>query len=166
MKIQPCKTYRAVEAGRATVDMPDGRSWFKVYYVSITGRDEPARYEWGKGPFGREDFEGLLLASELEGIGFVTAFPHITKVFRFSPDAETVLHVRAFDTKTLAPLDLGRGMGWVEFACLAEALIAADEYRAWASAPDVETYLHAWSGFSEGPIVAHDKMLRYWKRLD
>jgi hypothetical protein len=162
MKIQACKTYRALEAGRARVDMPDGLSCFKVYYVSITGRDDPARYEWGKGTFGREDFEGLLMASELEGVGFVTAFPHITKVFRFSPAMETVMHVRAYDTKTFAPLDLDRGGGWTEWACLAEALIGADEYRAWASAPDVQAYLHAWSPFSDGPIFACDKLMQYW----
>jgi hypothetical protein len=164
MKVQPCKTYRAVDAGRTAVDMPDGRSWFKVYYVSITGRDEPARYEWGKGAFGREDFEGLLMASDVEGIGFVTAFPHITKVFRFAPSAETVMHVRAFDTRTLAPLALDRGGGWMEFACLAEAVIAADEYRAWAEKTTVKAYLEAWSGFAEAPIAAHDKLLSYWTR--
>jgi hypothetical protein len=163
MNIQGCRTYRAVADGRTTVDMPDGRSRFKVYYVSITGRDDPARYEWGKGPFSRDDFEGVLMASELEGIGFVTAFPHITKVFRFAPAMETVMHVRAFGTKTLEPLDLGREEGWVEFACYAEALIASDEYRAWAAAPDVAAYLNGWSGFEAGPIFAHDKLLRYWQ---
>lgn len=163
MKIQPCRSYRAVDAGRTTLAMPDGRSVFKGYYVSIIGRDEPARYEWGKGAFTAADFERLFRASGLEGVGFVTAFPHITKVFRFAPAAETILHVQAYDTKTLKPLDLGRGEGWMEFACYAEALVAADEYRAWAEAPAVADYLRVWSGFADGPIAENDKLLRHYR---
>lgn len=163
MKIQPCRTYRARDAGRTRLAMPDGNSVFKIYYVSITGRDDPSRYEWGRGPFGAADFEKSFLASGLEGIGFVTAFPHIAKVFRFAPAMETVLHVRAFDTRTLQPLDLGRGEEWVEFACLAEAVVAAEEYLAWAKAETVEAYLDAWSAFADGPIAAHDKLFRYFE---
>jgi hypothetical protein len=144
--------------------MPDGKSVFKVYYVSITGRDDPARYEWGKAPLSRGDFERQFAASGLEGVGFVTAFPHITKVFRFAPSMETVLHVRALQTASLEPLNLDRGGGWVEFACYAEALLANDEYRFWAEASSVEAYLQAWSDFSEGPIVVHDKLMRYGSR--
>jgi len=66
----------------------------------------------------------------VEGIGFVTAFPHITKVFRFGPEAETAMNVCAWDTRSMAPIGLGRSQGYVEFACLAEAAIAADEYNA------------------------------------
>ena len=51
----------------------------------------------------------------------------------------------------------------MEFACLAEALIAADEYGFWAEAATVEDYLVRWSAFKEGPIVRHDKLLRYWE---
>lgn len=162
MKIETCRPYRAEDAGRVRIAMPDGRSVFKVYYVSITGRDDPARYEWGKAPLGRGEFERQFAASGLEGVGFVTAFPHITKVFRFAPSSETVLHVRALETASLAPLNLDRGGGWVEFACYAEALLANDEYRCWAAAPSVEAYLEAWSSFSEGPIALHSKLLRYW----
>lgn len=162
MKILPCRPYRAVDAGRTRLALPDGHSRFKVYYISITGRDEPARYEWGKSPLAPADFERLFLASGIEGIGFVTAFPHITKVFRFAPAAETVLHVQAFDTRTLKPLNLDRGEGWMEFACYAEAWVAADEYRAWADAPTVEAYLESWSAFTDSPIAAHDKLLRYF----
>jgi hypothetical protein len=164
MIIQPCRSYRAVDAGRTRLAMPGGRSVFKVYYVSITGRDDPTRYEWGKGEFAPADFERLFRAAGLEGVGFVTAFPHITKVFRFAPAAETILHVQAYDTRTLKPLDLGRGEGWMEFACYAEALVAADEYRAWAEARSVDSYLEAWSDFAEGPIAAHDKLLSYYNK--
>lgn len=161
MKIQPCRTYRAQDAGRARVDMPDGKSVFKVYFISITGRDDPARFEWGKGPFGTADFVQLFRSSGIEGVGFVTAFPHIAKVFRFAPSAETVLHVKAYETRTLQPLDLARGEGWLEFACYAEAVVAADEYDAWARHPTVADYLMEWSGLTDAPIVAHDKLLRY-----
>ena len=75
-----------------------------------------------------------------EGVGFLTAFPHITKVFRYAPKMEILQHVRAFDTKTFAPISLIRD-DFVEFACLAEALLAADEYKAWAAAGSVEEYL-------------------------
>ncbi len=163
MKIQPCRTYRAVDAGRVEVAMPDGRSTFKVYFVSITGRDEPARYEWDQAKLTRDEFLRVFRASSFEGIGFVTAFPHITKVFRFAPSAETILHVTALDTGTLAPLSLDRGEGWMEFACYAEAVIAADEYRAWADATDVVSYVSVWSSFSDAPIAAHDKLLRGWR---
>lgn len=163
MKIETCRPYRAVDAGRARIAMSDGRSVFKIYYVSITGRDDPARYEWDKGSLSRGEFQKRFEASGLEGVGFVTAFPHITKVFRFAPSMETVLHVRALETQSLAPLKLDRDGGWVEFACYAEALVANDEYRSWAQAPTVEEYLQAWSAFWEGPIAFHGKLMDYWK---
>ena len=41
----------------------------------------------------------------VEGSGFVLAFRHISKVFRFGPEAETALNVRAWKTQGMAPLD-------------------------------------------------------------
>ena len=95
-------------------------------------------------------------------MGFVVAFPHIAKVFRFDPAGETVLTVRAFRPADFRPIDLNRPEGFVEFACLAEALIAADEYRLWARSPEVERYLGAWSRFRRGAIRDHGKLRRHW----
>ncbi len=162
MVVEQCKPYHAQSAGTATLRMEDGKSIFKLYYLDITGREDRARYEWKQSSLDKAAFEADLHGSTLEGVGFVTAFPHITKVFRFAPDAETVMHVRAFNTSDLSELDLERGSGWVEFACYAEALIGADEYRAWADAGTVEEYFERWSGFSDGPISSESKLRHYW----
>jgi hypothetical protein len=163
MRIAPCRTYHSKAAGTGLVRMPDGLSVFKIYYISIIGRDEPARYEWGKGSLAPREFEELLGASAFEGVGFITAFPHITKVFRFAPSMETVLHVQAFNTRELAPLSLAREDNYLEFACYAEAEIAAEEFNAWARASSVEEYLSHISRFDDGPIVDHAKLAAYWK---
>ena len=162
--IKPCNTYHALSAGRESLRLADGKSAFKVYFVDIIGRPEPAQTVWAASGIDRGAFLVLLAQGEqVEGIGFVIAFPHITKVFRFGPEAETVIHVRAFDTRSMAPLDLGRSDGYVEFACLAEALIAADEYRFWAEVVSVEAYLERWSDFADGPLAHNDKLRRYWE---
>jgi hypothetical protein len=98
-----------------------------------------------------------------EGVGFVTAFPHIAKVFRFAPDAEIVLHVKAFNPRDLSPLDLGRAEGYVEFACYAEAVVAADEFHAWGRCRSVPEYLEYWSPGQDTPIVDHAKMRAWWE---
>ncbi len=164
MVIEQCKPYHAQSAGTTTLQPADGKSVFKMYYLDIVGRKDRTRYEWDQSPLDKDAFEADLRGSTLEGVGFITAFPHITKVFRFAPDAETVMHVRAFNTSDLSELDLDRGSGWVEFACYAEALIAADEYRLWAKVETVEEYLERWSGFSDGPITSESKLREYWNR--
>ena len=161
MKVVPCRSYHSRTVGRTTVRMPDGKSVFKVYYISIVGRDEPSRYEWSHARATRDQFEEDLRRLGPEGVGFVTAFPHITKVFRFAPAMETVLHVRAFNTADLAELKLDRDDGFVEFACYAEAAIAADEYRAWARAAAVEAYLDFFSDFNDGPVASCGKLREY-----
>ena len=162
MQIKSCLSYHARSAGPSLVNMPDGKSVFKLYYLDIPGRDDPPRYEWGRCGMKPEEFERLIVGQRFEGVGFITAFPHITKVFRFAPSVETVLHVRAFHTQKLQPLDLAREDGYLEFACLAEALIANDEYRAWAVAGSVRDYLHSFSDFADGPVVCHTKLAAYW----
>jgi len=162
MQISGCRTYHSQTEGRALLRMADGLSVFKVYYLSLIGRTERARYEWGQSTFGTTDFEALFQRGTFEGVGFVTAFPHITKVFRYAPTMETVLHVTAFNTRDLSPLNLGREEGYMEFACLAEAVIAADEYRAWANALTVGDYLRSHSPFKDGPIIDPAKLFRYW----
>lgn len=158
MQIKPCQPYQAILAGTLLARGPDNKSAFKIYYISIIGRAEPERYEWPAGKEAKDLFAGLFLKKALEGIGFATAFPHITKIFRFSPAAETVLDVRAFRTSDMAPLDLGRADNYLEFACYAEALLAAAEYRLWARAKTVAEYLSAFSSFDDGKIVSNTKL--------
>ena len=160
--IKPCNTYHGKSAGTEMVRMPDGKSAFKVYFVDIVGRKQPERFEWmlsGRSP---KDFLAGLAKRGIEGIGFVIAFPHITKVYRYGPNPEIVMNVKAYKTDGLEPLSLERGEGYVEFACLAEAVIGADEYEFWAKAKSVEEYLKQWSDFADGPIVDHEKLRRYW----
>ncbi len=160
MVVQRGKSYRARTV--ATELVRQEPSAFKIYALEIPDRPEPRRYLWSRSGMSIREFAAAFREAGHQGIGFVTAFPHITKVFRFSPAAETTLLVRALDTRTLAPLALERGEGYLEFACLAEALIAADEYRLWAQAGSVEEYLEGWSSFREGEIRAEAKLWRYW----
>jgi hypothetical protein len=145
--------------------MPDGKSVFKVYYISVIGRDKPEQFEWARAPRTQHDFEQAFLAGGYEGIGFVLAFPHVTKIFRFSPSAETLMDVREFHTQGMRPMDCSRGDGFHEFACYAEAAIAADEYDAWARAKSVEEYLPFRSGKADFPVASSAKMANYWQGL-
>jgi hypothetical protein len=140
-KIQNCQPYNAHLDGHSLLRMPDGLSVFKVYYLTITGREKRELYEWDHAAHTREEFEKSFLSKGQQGVGFVTCFPHITKVFRFSAANETVLDVREFTTATLQPVDMTRGDAFHELACYAEAVIAAEEYKAWAEAGSVEQYL-------------------------
>jgi hypothetical protein len=162
-KIQCANPYAGRMAGREILRGADGLSALKIYFLDITGRADPRRTEWDLCGRSREGFLRDLAARAPEGVGFVTAFPHVTKVFRFSPDAEIVMDVRGFLTPGLADWPLSRPEGWTEFACLAEALIAADEFRLWADSARVEDYLAAWSGFPEARIADPGKMRRYFE---
>jgi len=159
---KPASPYDARIAGTRLLSCPDGRSAFKVYFLDIVGRANPERYEWDRGVLSRDAFLAGF-ARIADGVGFVTAFPHVTKMFRFGPHAETVLDVRGLKTPDLSEYPLARGDGTFEFACLAEALIAADEYGFWASAADVGEYLGRWSGFASGRIADSRKLGRYWR---
>ena len=64
---------------------------------------------------------------------------------------ETVLDVKAFDPTTMTPIDCSRDEGFTEFACYAEAMIAADEYRVWAESDSVADYLAFLSKISDSP---------------
>jgi hypothetical protein len=98
----------------------------------------------------------------VEGVGFIVTFPHITKVFRFAPAMETVMHVRAFNTPDMSPIDLQRDDGFIEFACYAEAAIAADEYHLWSKSETVEEYLKTFSPFVDGPVKSSTKLAAFW----
>jgi len=164
MRITACRPYHSRTERTALLRLPDGKSAFKVYYISIIGRDDPRKFEWAHCSLAPTDFAVRLQSSGLEGVGFITAFPHITKVFRFAPTMETVLHVRAVHTADLSPLDLARDDGYLEFACYAEAAIAADEYHAWAQAGTVEEYLASFSAFTDGPVASNTKLAAYVAR--
>jgi len=163
MQISQCRSYHALSVGRTLLRMPDGKSAFKVYYLSAIGRDRPELFEWRHCPRTQADFEQAFVAGGHEGVGFATAFPHVTKIFRFSPAKETILDVRELHTQDMRPLDPSRGDGYHELACYAEAVIAADEYHAWAAAPTVEAYLAAWSEAGDFPVASHTKLAAYWK---
>jgi hypothetical protein len=162
MRIAPCRTYHAKTAGTSLLRMPDGRSVFKVYYVSVVGRDEPALFEWQHSRCSPVEFETAFMSGAHEGIGFVIAFPHVTKIYRFSPAGETILDVKEFDTPGMVPRDCSRADGYHEFACYAEAVLAADEYRFWAAAATVDDYLACRSHASEFPVVSNVKLSAWW----
>ena len=162
MQIAPCRTYHAQTVGRTLLRMADKKSAFKLYYISVIGRDTPERFEWRHSPRTFADFESAFLANGYEGVGFVIAFPHVTKIFRFSPGGETVLDVREFHTDGMRPMDCARGEGYHEFACYAEAAIAADEYQAWAKAATVEAYLGFRSEAADFPVRSNTKLSAHW----
>jgi hypothetical protein len=162
MQIASCRTYHGKTVGHTLLRMPDGRSGFKVYYISVIGRDKPETFEWSRSSRSQADFEKAFLAGGHQGIGFVLAFPHVTKIFRFSPGAETILDVREFHTDGMRPMDCARGEGYHEFACYAEAVIAADEYHAWAKARTVEAYLDTRSEAGDFPVANNAKLADYW----
>lgn len=160
--IEACQSYAAQSAGRAVYE--NGPHAFKVYYIDITGRPQPERYEWDWSGRERDSVLTGLKRAGVEGIGFVCAFPHIVKAFRFGPESETVLHVRAFHPADFAELDLGRSDGYVEYACLAESVIADAEYRLWAAAPTVAEYLGRWVDWQPVTVADAGKLGRHYRR--
>jgi hypothetical protein len=163
MQISACRPYHAQAVGQNLLQMPDGKSAFKVYYISVIGRDKPELYEWKHLSWTQASFEKTFLVGGHEGVGFVTAFPHVTKIFRFSPYGETILDVLEYSTKDMQRKDCSRADTSHEFACYAEALIAADEYRAWARAKTVEEYLSFRCSLTDFPVVGNTKLAAYWK---
>jgi hypothetical protein len=131
MKIAACRPYHAQTIGKNLIRMPDQKSVFKAYYLSRLGRDNPKRYDWLHSPLTQEVFEKAFLSGNHEGIGFfVTTFPYITKVFRFSHYLETILNSPEYHSENMRPRDISRQDGSHEFACYAEAIIAVEEYVA------------------------------------
>ena len=94
----------------------------------------------------------------------MTAFPHITKVFRFGPEVETNCHVRAWSTKDLKPLDLARGEGYIEFACFAEAAIAAEEFAQLGRGEVGRGVPRPVGRSADWPVARNDKLAAYWGR--
>lgn len=163
MLMTPCRPYHGRTHHSKIITMPNPKSVFKIYYISIIGRDQPELYEWEHCPLSPEQFEETLRSGPHEGIGFIIAFPHITKVFRFSPGAETVLDVSEFQTTGMRPKDGSRGDGSHEFACYAESMIAADEHEAWAKAATIEEYLAFRLARLDFPVTSQTKLADYWR---
>jgi hypothetical protein len=164
MQIAKCGTYHAKTVGIRMLRMPDKKSVFKIYYLSIISRDLPEQFEWEHCRQKPDSFERAFLLGKHEGIGFVVAFPHIAKVFRFSPYGETIIDVSEFHTADMQPKDCSRGDGSHEFACYAESIIAADEYQSWANAATVEQYLASRCTKTDFPIVSNTKLTTFWER--
>lgn len=164
MEISENGGYHAVIEDCRTLRMPDGKSVFKVYFVSITGRDKPEKYEWSLCGMSKESFLERLVAKGPEGIGVVTAFPHVSKIFRYAPKSEVMMHVTEFNTQTGEPIGLDRGEGYMEFACLAESVIAGGEYIMWSSAGSVEAYLGMKVQLGEVSVAVKDKLKTYWEK--
>ncbi|NMA43806.1 MAG: hypothetical protein GX946_10555 [Oligosphaeraceae bacterium] len=162
MEISSCLSYRAILDDFQILCKDDGKSIFKVYYCSIVGRPQPERYEWRYSALSKEKFAADFLAMPCQGIGFLTAFPHICKVFCYASKSETLQYVCAFKPGDGSPIGLERDAGYYEFACLAEALLAADEFSAWASADSVEQYLQQRSFLDSFNIENHAKLQKYW----
>ncbi|OGV68760.1 MAG: hypothetical protein A3K19_24130 [Lentisphaerae bacterium RIFOXYB12_FULL_65_16] len=162
--LKPANTYHAIISDRKLFRGAADLTAFKVYFVDIIGRKDPSRTEWDKCGLSRDQFMASLTGVPgLEGVGLITAFPHITKAFRFGPESEIVMNVRAWNTQGMTPLDLSRSDGYAEFACLAEAVLAADEFALWANAASVAEYLAKWSPYAGGPVSSRDKLMTYWR---
>ncbi|MDD4099272.1 MAG: hypothetical protein PHC30_10920, partial [Lentisphaeria bacterium] len=78
--------------------------------------------------------------------------------------AEILMLVKAFDTQTGQDICLDRGEKYLEFACLAEAVIAAAEYRFWGEAATVDEYLSSTAALEDAPVRVHDKLKSYWEK--
>jgi hypothetical protein len=160
--IAPCQRYAARPAGRAVYE--NGPHAFKVYFIDIAHRRQPELYEWERCGRDRDSVLAGLKRAGVEGVGFVCAFPHIAKAFRFGPESETVLNVRAFRPADFAELDLTRSDGYVEYACLAESVIADAEYRLWARVRTVEEYLGQWVDWQPVAVADQGKLGRHYHR--
>jgi hypothetical protein len=160
---EACQSYAVRPAGRAIYE--SGPHAFKVCFVDITGRRRPDLYEWNRCGRERDSILSVLKRAGVEGVDFVCAFPHIAKVFRFGPESETVLNVRAFRPADGSELPLGRADGYVEYACLAESVIADAEYRLWSRARTVEEYLAAWVDWQPVAVLDEGKLGRHYQHL-
>jgi len=158
--VRLCDGYAARPSGRALYT--NGPHAFQVYYLDIVGRTRPEAYEWDRCGRDRDSILAGLERAGVEGVGFVCAFPHIAKVFRFAPSSETTLHVRAFRPLDFADIDLAREEGYAEYACLAESVIADGEYRLWARVESVDAYLREWVDWAPAAIADHTKLTRHY----
>ena len=157
IEVKRGKPYTSKVVGKELLLLDETRSAFKVYFVDIVGRDEPAKYEWAHCGRTTDDLMAQLREMAPEGIGFVTAFPHITKIFQFGPNPETNLYTRAYKSETFEEMPLDYS-GATEVACAAEALILAEEFKSWLSSGTVDQYLDSMTDAGDASFANHEKM--------
>ncbi|MCJ7433361.1 MAG: hypothetical protein MUO77_07730 [Anaerolineales bacterium] len=75
------------------------------------------------------------------------------------------MDVTEFSTKSMQLKDCSRPDKSHEFACYAETLIAADEYRAWAAGQTVEEYLSFRCNTVDFPVISNTKLASYWEKV-
>lgn len=75
---------------------------------------------------------------------------------------ETILDVKALDPSTMKHLVCTRDERYYKFACYAEAVIAADEYLAWAASSSVSDYLTFVCQAHDFPVTKSNKLGEYW----
>jgi len=156
-QVKVCAPYASEVVAKSSLRIEETGGAFKVYFISIVGREQREKYEWECCGTATDDFLRTLEARRPEGVGFVTAFPHITKIFQFGPNPETNLYTRAYKTSTWEELPLDYS-GSTEVACAAEALILADEFRFWLEASSVEAYLGRTSSAGSAQFASHSKL--------
>ncbi len=142
--------------------MPEGQSGFEVYFRSVIRKEESHLFEWQSCDDTPADFDNRLVNSGIEGVGFITAFPHITKVFGYSPQTETVVDVGYLDTHSFERVSSDRGERRDEHACYAEAVIVVDEYHAGAAAKTAPDDLKDFSRSIDYLFARAGKLANYW----
>jgi hypothetical protein len=138
---------------------------FKVYFLSVIEREQPHVFDWQSCDYTPDDFENRV-NSGIQGVGFITVFWRITKVFRYSSQIETVVDVGCLDTRSFEGVSSDRGEGYYEFACYAEAVIVADEYHVWANAKTAPDYLEVFSASTDYPFAWPGKLATYWNSAE
>lgn len=133
---------------------------FKIYFVDILNREQKNKYVWEYAEITKKDLLNGIEKLHPQGIGFIIAFPHVFKIFRFGPSIETNLYSIAYNPKTMERLTL-QEEGWLELGCLAEIEISFDEFTFWATSPNVEDYLLNFSSKGNGSILDHSKLFNY-----
>ena len=157
IEVKKGNPYTSTVVGKTQIVLEGTKSAFKVYFIDIRGRDDRAKYEWEHCGRTQEQFLEQLRQLSPEGVGFVTAFPHITKVFQFGPTLETNLYTTAYKTESFEDLPLDYS-GATEVGCAAEILIAAEELRFWLDAQTVDEYLAKTCDAGDAAFQNHRKM--------
>jgi len=160
--VKPVNPYTSRCIAKTKLDLPDGSS-FKVYFLDITGRSEPEKYEWDASGRDRHAALDQLAAAGIMGVGFICLFPHIAKVFFFGECAETNLYAQAFHGNPFAPSALDDARG-VEVACAGEMDIAAKEFLLWRESRSVEEYLDRFVDPETCGFENHAKLAEYVTR--
>ena len=145
MQISPCRMYHAQTVGRSLLRMPDGKSAFKTYYISVIGRDKPELYEWRRCPRTHAEVNGRRLR--------LPTTRDLASVAGEPDEAHAALKLveRLVDGEALAPEVAGDE--------LASALDAADPRMDLSLALSCLTCAHRWSAPFDVPAFL-------WEEID